>query len=253
MHLTPAAILLLLATGLIAGLVDAVAGGGGLIALPMLLSLGMPPQLAIGTSKLQSCVGTLTACRTYVRKGVVDLSRIRLGVACTFAGALLGSWVVERIDSSVLGRLIPWLLGAILVYAIFRPEVGQADRPARMGYRAFFVVFGLGLGFYDGFFGPGAGSFWTISLVLVLGQNFLPATGATKVMNATSNVASLLLFIPAGWVSYPAGLVMSAGQILGGWIGAHLVVRRGARFIRPFFLAIVAVTLVRLVVVGVRR
>jgi uncharacterized membrane protein YfcA len=246
MHLSLPAYLLLAATGLVAGWVDAIAGGGGLVALPMLLNLGFPAGLALGTNKFQSSVGTSIAARHYVRSGVVDLPSCRRGIACTFAGALLGAWTVQQIASGFLARVIPWMLAAILLYTIFRPQVGQEDRPARMSPTPFFAAFGLGLGFYDGFFGPGAGSIWTISLVLVLGQNFMKATGYTKVMNLTSNLAAALLFALAGKINYSAALVMAAGQMGGARLGAGLVVKNGARFVRPIFLAVVAATVARL-------
>lgn len=239
-------ILLLAATGTAAGLVDAIAGGGGLVALPVLLNLGFPAALALGTTKLQSSVGTAIATRHYVHAGVVDLGSCRLGAALAFAGAAAGAWTVQQIDSGFLARLIPWLLAAILAYSIFRPEIGREDRAARMGRVPFFSCFGLGLGFYDGFFGPGAGSFWTIALVVVLGQNFMRATGHTKVMNLASNLAAVLLFARAGQIDYGAALVMAAGQVGGARLGAGLVVRNGARFVRPIFLLVVAATVTRL-------
>ena len=237
---------LLVATGLAAGLVDSIAGGGGLIALPVLLNLGLPPGLALGTNKFQSCCGTLTASRHYVNEGVVDLRSCRPGIAFTFVGALLGAFAVEQINSGALARIIPWLLAAILAYTVFRPKVGKYDHPPRLPATAFFAVAGPGLGFYDGFFGPGAGSLWTISLILLLGQNFTRATGYTKIMNATSNLASLALFIPTHRVLFPAGIAMAAGQVAGARLGSGLVVKKGARFIRPIFLTIVALTLARL-------
>jgi uncharacterized membrane protein YfcA len=122
-----------------------------------------------------------------------------------------------------------------------------------MGTMAFFAVFGLALGFYDGFFGPGTGSFWAIALVLLLGQTFSKATATTKVMNATSNLASLALFILGGHVHYAAGLAMAAGQVVGGRVGAGLVVTRGARFVRPIFIVMATATLARLLWVRYAR
>ena len=164
----------------------------------------------------------------------------------TLVGALLGAFAVQLIDAELLRHVVPWLLAGILVYTLLRPAIGSQDHPAKMGTTPFYIVFGLGLGFYDGFFGPGAGSFWAISLVLVLGQNFTRATAAAKVMNATSNLAALALFAAAGLVHITAGLSMAAGQVVGGRLGAGLVVSRGARFIRPVFLIMVTLTLARL-------
>lgn len=244
---------LLFLVGLVAGTVDAVAGGGGLIALPALLNLGLPVPLALGTNKLQSTAGSLSAAVHFVRSGTVDLRACRTGVVATLLGALLGALAVQRIDATALGLVVPWLLAGILLYTLLRPAIGTDERPARMGATAFFATFGFGLGFYDGFFGPGTGSFWAIALVLLLGQSFTRATATTKVMNATSNLAALAMFASAGLVHVGAGLTMAAGQLIGGRIGAGLVVTRGVRFIRPVFLTMVALTLARLIWVNYLR
>ena len=237
----------LFAIGVAAGVVDAIAGGGGLIALPVLLMLGLPVPVALGTNKFQSLCGVSSSAWNYTRRGLVDLRACRLGIAATFIGAVIGVLTVQKTDTHLLGRLIPWLLAVILVYTIFRPALGEHDQPTRMGTRTFFIVAGLALGFYDGFFGPGVGSLWTITLIVGLGQNFTKATACTKVMNLTSNVASVALFSYAGLMNYPAGITMGAGQIIGGQLGSGLVIKKGVRFIRPIFLTIVTLTLIRLV------
>ena len=244
--LPPWAYPLLFVTGFSAGLVDSIAGGGGIISVPVLLNFGLPPQLALGTNKFQSSFGSVSASWHYVRQGLVGLRACRLGILLTLAGALLGAWTVQHVDPQVLGRVIPVMLAAIVIYLVFQPRLGLEDGPARMGYPAFYTVFGLGLGFYDGFFGPGVGSFWAIAFVLLCGQNLTRATAHTKVMNATSNLASLALFAAAGLVHLAAGLVMAAGQVAGARLGAGLVVRRGSRFVRPAFLAMAALTILRL-------
>ncbi|MEI8089113.1 MAG: TSUP family transporter [Opitutaceae bacterium] len=238
---------------LAAGLIDSMAGGGGLIALPALLMAGFPVPLAFGTNKLQSLFGSTMAAVHYARHGVVDWRRCRQGVVLTFLGALLGAWTVQSMDASRLGLLIPWLLAVILIYTIFRPQIGQEKREPRMAAKAFWLVAGLGLGFYDGFFGPGTGMFWTIAFVLGLGQDFMAATGHTKVMNAASNLASLGVFILVGQVDWIAGGVMIMGQIVGARLGAGLVVKKGARFIRPVFLTMVTLTIARLAYVELTR
>ncbi len=232
--------------GLVAGTVDAVAGGGGLITVPALLNLGLPVPLALGTNKFQSSFGSVSASAHFLRHGAVNLRECRIGILATLAGALLGAFAVQQIDPGILRDLVPWLLAGILVYTLFRPRIGTGDHPPKLPASLFFTAFGLGLGFYDGFFGPGTGSFWAIALVLLLGQNFTRATAFTKIMNATSNVAALALFAAAGLVHLGAGLAMAAGQLLGGRLGAHLVMTRGARFIRPLFLTMVTLTLARL-------
>jgi len=237
---------LLFAAGFGAGLVDSIAGGGGIISLPVLLNLGIPPQLALGTNKFQSSFGSVAASWHYVRRGLVGLRACRLGILLTLAGALLGAYAVQHVSSHVLEKIIPVLLAATVIYLVFQPQIGLEDRPARLATNFFYTIFGLGLGFYDGFFGPGTGSFWAIAFVLLCGYNLTRATAHTKVMNATSNLASLALFAAAGLVHLGAGLAMAAGQVLGARLGAGLVVRRGSRFVRPAFLVMAALTIVRL-------
>lgn len=244
---------LLFATGLAAGLVDSIAGGGGLISLPMLLTLGLPVPAALGTNKFQSMCGTFSASRHYVSQGLIDFRACRVGLIATFVGALIGVLTVQRIDSQVLARLIPWLLALIFMYTVFRPKVGEQDHPPRMRNTTFYVVFGLTMGFYDGFFGPGAGLFWTISLIVVQGQNFAKATGYTKVMNLVSNIVSVAIFAYAGLIHYGAGIATGVGQVIGARLGSGLVLKKGAGFIRPIFLIVVGLMLLRLLWVNYHR
>ncbi len=237
---------LLFVTGFSAGLVDSIAGGGGIISIPVLLNFGLPAPLALGTNKFQASFGSVSASWHYVRGGLADLRACRLGILLTLVGALTGALAVQHLNSHLLDRAIPVLLLIIIVYLVFQPQIGLADRPARLRPAAFYAIFGLGLGFYDGFFGPGTGSFWAIAFVLLQGQSLARATGHTKVMNATSNLAALALFAAAGLVHLGAGLTMGAGQLAGARLGAGLVVRRGARFVRPAFLVMAALTVARL-------
>lgn len=244
---------LLFLAGLCAGLVDAVAGGGGIISLPVLLNLGMPAPLALGTNKLQSSFGALMAVSRYARHGLLDRRACRVGVIATLVGALVGAAVVQTMDGRFLEAAIPWLLGAIVLYTLARPQLGEHDHPPRFATGVFFTSFGLALGFYDGFFGPGTGSFWTIALIGLQGHNFLKATAYTKVMNATSNLAALGLFAFAGQVHLPSGLVMGAGQLVGARLGVALAMKRGSRFVRPVFLTMVTLVMLRLLYLRLTR
>lgn len=230
---------LLFVTGLIAGLVDAIAGGGGLITLPVLLGLGLPPPCALGTNKLQASFGSTSAVRHFARAGTIRLSDGAVGVGFTAVGAALGAWAVQEVDPGFLRRVIPFLLAAIAVYTAVTPRLGIEDLHPRLRVAPFYALFGVGLGFYDGFFGPGTGSFWVVALILGLGLDMVKATGYAKLMNCTSNLLSLAVFLAGGHVLFGAGLVMGAGQAVGARVGAGLVVTRGARFVRPVFLAMV--------------
>lgn len=246
-ELTVAQYVMLFAAGLVAGTVDAIAGGGGLITLPALLGIGLPPPLALGTNKLGSVFGTASATWSFARQGVVDVRECGRGALFTAIGAVAGAAAVRLLDPALLGRAIPWLLATIVVYMIFRPALGETDRHHRMEAPAFYALFGLALGFYDGFFGPGVGSFWTIAFVMLLGHNFVKAAAHTKVMNLTSNAAALAFFAVAGAVVVAPGLALAAGQIIGGRLGAHLAMTRGARFVRPIFLVMATLTVAKLI------
>ena len=237
----------LFGTGFVAGFVDSIAGGGGLITVPALLSLGLSPTDALGTNKLQSTFGSASATWHYARAGMMDLRACKLGLICTCMGALIGALVVQRISREFLARAIPGLLIVIAAYTILRPQFGGQDARPRMNASAFAVIFGLALGFYDGFFGPGTGSFWAMACVLVLGHNLLKATGYTKAMNFASNLASLVIFIVGQKVHYGAGLVMGIGQLAGARLGSKTVIKQGVQFIRPMFIGIVLILTAKLI------
>ena len=250
MDLTPFITLILFLTGLAAGFVDSIAGGGGLISLPVLLSTGMPPQLALGTNKLQGSFGTLSATINFIRKGKASLKDNLPGIGLTLAGAAAGATAIQMMDGGFIRHLIPFMLLFVFVYTLLQKNLGLAPGKPKMGRLPFFMIFGLGLGFYDGFFGPGTGAFWTGALLILLGQDMTTATGNTRIMNFTSNIVALSLFIAGGNVLWTAGLIMAAGQILGARIGSGMAIKRGAPFIRPIFLTMVFLTIARLIYVN---
>lgn len=229
-------------TGLVAGFVDAIAGGGGLITVPALLATGLTPQVAIATNRFQSSFGTAMATWSYHRAGLLPWPRLRFGVLFTAVGAVAGGLTLARLDAGAqiwLKRVIPFVLLAIAAVVWFKPDLGRDARPARWPAAVFALVFGLALGFYDGFFGPGTGTFWTIACVLVLGLELRAATAHTKVMNLTSNLASVAVYLAAGLVRFDLGLTMAAGQLIGGRLGSRVVVRGGAKAVRPVLLVVV--------------
>ena len=230
---------LLFGTGLVAGFVDSVAGGGGLITLPVLMHLGINPKLALGTNKLQATFGSGSAAWHYTRAGTASLSECKPGFAVTFVGAALGTGLVQLLPRDFLMHAIPVLLIVVAVYFLLQPDLGVVPAHPRLSRGRFALIFGLGLGFYDGFFGPGTGTFWAMAFVLGLGFNLVNATGYAKVMNFASNLSSLLFFLPGGNVFFAAGLTMGLGQLLGARIGSRMVVARGAKFIRPIFISMV--------------
>ena len=230
---------LLFGTGLVAGFVDSIAGGGGLISVPVLLSFGLGPQLALGTNKLQATFGSSSASWHYAQAKTVSPKDCTRGFVLSLVGAALGTLAVQQLDPLFLKRAIPVLLIGVAIYTLLKPTLGAEDLHPRMRRQVFDLIFGLLLGFYDGFFGPGVGTFWTVAFMLGLGFNMTRATGYAKVMNFASNLSSLAFFLLGRNVCFAAGLTMGVGQVIGAKLGARMVIKRGTKFIRPMFISVV--------------
>ena len=222
----------LTATAVFTGFVDAIAGGGGLIMLPALIFAGLPPHAVLGTNKLQSMCGTMMATWRYHRAGLFKVRPNLWLVAFTFAGAIAGAMVIQRFEARVLSLVVPLLLMAVALYTLLSPRMDDNDNPAVIGKGGYLPV-ASGIGFYDGFFGPGTGQFFAASLVGLRGMGLTRATGLTKLLNLTSNVASVIVFALGGQVVWLLGLCMALGSITGAWLGAHSATRFGAKLIRP--------------------
>ena len=246
MELTAVHYALLFAAGLSGGFIDAIAGGGGLITVPTLLGVGLPPQLALGTNKAQSSCGTIIAVSRYARAGLVGWAEVRLAAALAFLGSMAGAWTLTLIGNDALRRIIPWMLLAVVVYVALSPRLGAQVTKARVDATLFGWTFGLSLGFYDGFFGPGTGAFWILGLVTLLGQELTRANAFTKVVNLASNLGSLLIFAVHGQVAPWVALAMIAGQLIGARLGSGLVLKHGAGLIRGVFLVVVLALVLRL-------
>ncbi|QDZ09345.1 TSUP family transporter [Devosia ginsengisoli] len=236
--LDPLTLLALAGAGMLAGFVDAIAGGGGMIGVPALLSAGLPPVAALATNKMQSVVGTAMAAATYWRRGFISLKALLPALILTYAGSLVGALVVKQIDITLLDIAVPVALIGIALYFLFAPNLSDADKAARLPFGLFVPVMGLIIGFYDGIFGPGTGSFFTIGFVMLFGLGLTRASGNTKILNLVSNLAALTIFIPAGDVVWPAAIAMAIGQIVGGYIGARTGIRYGAKVIRPLVVVV---------------
>lgn len=222
----------LTAVAVLTGFVDSIAGGGGLIMMPALLFAGVPPINALATNKLQSMFGTATAFANYARKGLVDWRSNWLTVVMVFVAAAAGVIVIQSVSSKALALVIPLLLIAVALYVLISPRMSDEIAHQRIGPRAYAPI-GAAIGFYDGFFGPGTGSFFTTTLVALRGHGLTRATALTKLFNLTSNIAAVLLFAIGGQMFWLLGLCMAGGAMLGGWIGSHTAMRFGAQVIRP--------------------
>jgi uncharacterized membrane protein YfcA len=211
-----------------------------------LLSVGLPPIAALATTKVQSVVGTAIAATTYWRGGFVDLRRLLPGMLASFAGAWLGALSVRSIDTTILTYAVPVALIVIAAYFLFAPHLTDTDRQARASFVLFVPVMGFFFGYYDGLFGPGTGSFFTMAFVTLFGLGVTRAAGHTKAVNLMSNLGALALFVPAGDVLWPAAIAMALGQVAGGYLGALAGIRLGARLIRPLVVIVSVVLALRL-------
>lgn len=240
--LNPQLILLLSLLAGLAGFLDAIAGGGGLLTVPALLAAGLPPIQVLATNKAQGVFGAFSASMHFVRRGAISLWDLRYAIPLTFAGTLAGAYSVQRLPGNLLESIVPVLLIFFSGYFLISPRLGDEDRHHRLGPLLFAVVIGFGVGFYDGFFGPGTGTFFAMGFVLLLGYNLKKATAGTKVLNFTSNLGALIIFATAGQVIWALALPMGLAQLIGARLGAGLVLRHGAGLVRPL-LVIVSLTI----------
>jgi uncharacterized membrane protein YfcA len=216
---------------LAAGTVDAIAGGGGLLTVPALLWAGLPPHLAIATNKGQSVFGSGAALLTFARAGRVDGARARVTFPLGVAGALAGAGLLLAVPPAALRPLVLLLLVVAALFVGARRRPPAVPGPPRGG-RGLAGLVALVIGAYDGFFGPGTGTFLIVAFVALLGDGLTRASASAKVVNFASNLAALCLFAARGVVVWQVALPMAAGQLMGGWLGAHLTLRRGDALVR---------------------
>lgn len=241
-------IVLLALAAFLAGFIDSIAGGGGLIAVPALLLAGFSPVEALGTNKLQGLFGSASATIHYAAKGHVDIGRQLPWAVLAFAGAVVGALCATVIPGELLSLALPFVLIAIALYFALKPNMGDVDRAHRVGP----ALFGAGVvplvGFYDGVFGPGAGSFYMLAFVALAGFGVLKATAHTKLLNFASNLGGFATFAAVGVVSWKVGLIMGAAQFLGARLGSGLAMKNGARLIKPLLVLTCIALAVRLLI-----
>jgi uncharacterized membrane protein YfcA len=235
---------------LLAGFLDAVVGGGGLVQLPALV-LGFPgvaPVHLLATNKLSSICGTAVASATYYRRVRPDPRTFGPLMALAFLGSLGGALVASHLSRAVFDPIVLLALVVVGAYVLLRPDVGETTTLRFAGRRHLVAAMatGLAIGFYDGALGPGTGSFFTITLVGLLGYAFVEASAKARLANAATNLAALCVFVPQGAVMWRVGLLMGAANLVGGYLGARIAVRRGSGFVRVVFVVVVAGFVVRL-------
>ncbi len=245
----PASWALIVAVGLAAGFIDAIVGGGGMLTIPTLLSLGLPAHLTLGTNKLAASFGSGIAAYTYFKKQLFTPQFWRESFYSTLLGALTGTVFVNLIDTQWLEKLLPLIILIVALYTLFNriTDIDNYQLPENnFALRVKQALQGFLIGFYDGSSGPGTGSFWVISTMRLYRLNILLASGVAKSMNFTSNLVSLLVFIAFGQIDWLIGLTMGGCMMLGAYIGAHSAIYFGAKFIRPIFITIVVIMAVKL-------
>ncbi|CAJ1003999.1 MULTISPECIES: TSUP family transporter [Bacillales] len=240
MDLDVTTILFLAFFGFVAAFIDSTVGGGGLISLPALLGLGIPPYLALGTNKLAGTISSATSSFTFIRMGKYDKKLMILLFPVSLIGAYLGAKTVLFVPQEVLKVLVIVMMAAIFVYTLINKRFGEQS--SYKGLTTFSLGLGIPLtfliGFYDGFFGPGTGSFFVFLMVLLFGYDFVIAAGNGRILNLASNIAALFVFIVEGKVIFLTGLTMGLAMLLGATLGARLAIKTGVRYVRPLFLLV---------------
>lgn len=243
-------LLLLCAFSLLAGFIDAVVGGGGLIQLPAILILmpGVPFPTLLGTNKFASMFGTSMAVYRYTRHVKIDWSTILPAAVAAFAFAFLGSRAVSLLNPAVLRPLVLGLLIVVAIYVFLVKELGLIHQPRHTPRKARWlgVLIGSVLGFYDGFFGPGMGSFLIFAFVGIFGFDFLSASASAKAVNWSTNVASVIYFAATDQLLYGTAIAMAVCNVVGATLGARLAIAKGSKFVRVFFLLIVSALIAKL-------
>lgn len=231
-------LLLLFAAAFFAGFVDSIAGGGGLVTVPSMLIVGIPPLQTLGTNKVQSVFGSASATIAYARKGHVQLKEQLPMALMAAVGGCLGAALATIVPGELLRIVMPVLLIVIALYFAFKPNLDDLDRHRRMSPFLFGLTVVPLIGFYDGVFGPGTGSFLMLSFVTLAGFGLLKATAHTKLLNLGSNIGALIVFTSYGATLWKIGLLMGVGQFLGAQAGSRLAMRSGAKIIKPLLVVV---------------
>ena len=243
--LTPELLLMLFAVALVAGCLDTLVGGGGLIVLPALVLAGIPPLLALGTNKMQGTMGTATASFMMLKHGKVKRPQVKWLMLMGFLGSGFGSLLIQVVNTDFLRFMIPVVLIAVAGYFLLSGTLLKQLKPIQISEGRFRRLVVPLIGLYDGMFGPGAGSFFSLAGVALRAQSLLQATAVAKTLNFSTNFASLLVFVAAGNFIWQAGLCMMAGQALGAWAGSHILFKINPLYLRVLIVLICMAMLAR--------
>ncbi|PNZ29763.1 hypothetical protein CD122_01625 [Staphylococcus rostri] len=239
-------ILVIIAFGFLAAFIDAVVGGGGLISIPALLAIGLPPATALGTNKLASAFGSLTSALRYLRSGKVDLKIVAKLFPLSFVASICGAILAVYLPAELLKPLVIVILTCVLIYTVMKKDWGSIRTYQRLSLTKLILFVGVIvlIGFYDGFLGGGTGSFLMFAF-LIIGFDFLSAAGNAKVLNFAFNFGALLLFIYLGHVNFVIGLSMAASMIVGSYVGAWFALKYGVGYVKVLFVVVTSILIVK--------
>lgn len=235
---TDPTMMMLIFAGLFAGFIDSIAGGGGLITIPALMLSGLPPIATLGTNKLQGLFGSFSAMIAYARGGHVDISKQFGQAFLAFLGSIIGALVATLIPVAIFQAFLPILLIVVALYFALKPNLNDVDKQQRIRPVIFCLTMAPLIGFYDGIFGPGAGSFYMLAFVTLSGFGILKATAHTKLLNFSSNLGALLTFAMMGTINIRIGIVMGIAQFIGAQLGAKVAMKTGAKLIKPLLVLV---------------
>lgn len=239
-------IIILFLFGFLAAFIDSVVGGGGIISLPALMFTGLSPSAAVATNKLAGTLGSLTSTITFYRSGNIDLKPIAKIFPIVFIASAFGAWTVHLMDPNVLKPLMLIMLAAVAVYTFFKKDWGNISTYKKLSPKKYigFIVLVAAIGFYDGFLGPGTGSF-LIFAFLMIGFDFLKAAGNSKLLNFASNIGALVMFLFLGQINFAYGLIMGVAQIIGAICGSKFAIKQGSGYVRILFITVTVLLLAK--------
>ena len=240
-------IILLFLVAMVAGFIDAIAGGGGLLTIPALLLTGINPVSALATNKLQASAGSLSASITMIKKGLVRPKTMALSLVLAFVGSMIGTILVQLSPPDFLQKALPFVIGVVGLYTLFSPNLGELPTKPKINQKIYDRTIAPLIGLYDGYFGPATGTFFGLSQAILRGQSLIQATARAKLLNFSTNLASLIFFILGGKMVWTLGFAMMVGQIIGAFFGSHFVIKGGAKFIRPMIVLVCFAMVVRYV------
>lgn len=233
-----------------AGFVDAVAGGGGLISLPAYVFAGIPMHVAYGTNKFASCIGTSVASAKFFKSGNIKIKPAILSAIGALVGSALGAQLVILLDEKYLKYCLIVILPIVAIYLLFNRHFGSEDDVRELSTKKLYplaIVIGLIIGAYDGFFGPGTGTFLVIAFTTLCGFNMITASGNAKIVNLASNLAAVIVYLINGKVAFAIGIPAAVCSVAGNYLGAHLAIKNGSKFIKPIIIIVIAMLFMKVI------